>query len=78
MGLGPPNSVESLPDSEQIDCWRLDINKVVELKILAIKAYRSQTTDLIDDDPEGFRLSPQMLANFARPWEVYLSVNSEQ
>ena len=73
-----PQQRKSIPDSEQIDCWRLDINQVLELKTLAIEAYRSQTTDLIDDDPEGFRLSPQMLANFARPWEVYLSVSSEQ
>jgi hypothetical protein len=42
------------------------------LKQRAIAAYRSQTTSLIDDDPTGFCLSPQMLSNFARPWEVYL------
>jgi hypothetical protein len=42
------------------------------LKQQAIAAYRSQTTNLIDDDPEGFRLTPEMLANFAHPWEVYL------
>ncbi len=69
-----PEQRKNIPDSEQIDCWRLDINQVVELKTLAIQAYRSQTTDLIDDDPEGFRLSPQMLANFALPWEVYIEV----
>ncbi|OKH29057.1 PIG-L deacetylase family protein [Chroogloeocystis siderophila] len=52
--------------------WRLDIGTVVDLKQQAITAYRSQTTDLIDDDPEGFRLTPEMLANFAHPWELYL------
>ena len=51
--------------------WLLDIGAVVELKQQAIAAYRSQTTDLIDDDPEGFRLTDVMLANFTRPWEVY-------
>ncbi len=50
----------------------LDINQIVELKQQAIATYRSQTTNLIDDAPEGFRLTPQMLANFTRPWEVYL------
>ena len=60
-----------LPDSAQIMSWRLDIKSVVSLKQRAIAAYRSQITDLIDDDPEGFRLTPEMLANFTRPWEVY-------
>jgi LmbE family N-acetylglucosaminyl deacetylase len=51
--------------------WRLDIAATVALKQQAIAAYRSQTTDLINDDPQGFRLSPHMLANFTRPWELY-------
>jgi hypothetical protein len=49
---------------------------VVELKQQAIAFYRSQTTNLIDDDPEGFCLTPEMLANFTRPWEVYLETRS--
>lgn len=61
-----------LSQSDRITAWRLDISQVVELKQQAIAAYRSQTTNLIDDDPEGFRLTSQMLANFTRPWEVYL------
>ncbi len=61
----------SLPDSAQTTGWRLDIKSVVSLKQRAIAAYRSQVTDLIDDDPAGFRLTPEMLANFTRPWEVY-------
>lgn len=55
--------------------WRLDIAEVVTLKQRAIAAYRSQTTDLIDDDPTGFRLTAQMLQNFAQPWEIYLEEN---
>lgn len=47
---------------------------MLELKLQAIAAYRFQTTDLIDDDPEGFRLTPEMLANFIHPWELYLEV----
>ncbi|MBM0743431.1 PIG-L family deacetylase [Phormidium sp. CLA17] len=57
---------------EQVIGWRLDVSSVLEIKLRAIAAYRSQTTDLIDDDPEGFRLTPEMLANFAQPWELYL------
>ena len=59
------------PKSAQITGWRLDIQSVVSLKQQAIAAYRSQITDLIDDDPEGFQLTPEMLANFMHPWEVY-------
>lgn len=67
-----PEQRGSLPESLEVATWRLDISGVVELKQEAIAAYRSQTTDLIDDDPEGFRLTPEMLLNFTRSWEVYL------
>ncbi|WP_265276834.1 PIG-L deacetylase family protein [Nostoc sp. KVJ3] len=66
---------ESLPGDIDVTTWRLNISAVVELKQQAIAAYRSQTTDLIDDDPEGFRLTPEMLANFTHPWEVYIEEN---
>lgn len=59
----------SLPN---LPSWRLDISSVVELKQQAIALYRSQTTNLIDDDPEGFCLTPEMLTNFTHPWEVYM------
>ena len=67
---------EISPIYPQIIGWRLDIETVLELKNSAIAAYLSQTTNLIDDDPEGFRLTPQMLLNFTRPWEVYLEVKT--
>lgn len=59
-------------DNARLTSWRLDISSVVELKQQAIASYRSQITNLIDDDPQGFRLTSQMLANFTRPVEVYL------
>lgn len=61
-----------LTNFEQVVGWRLDIRSIVETKRRAISAYRSQTTNLIDDDPEGFQLLPEMVANFVRPWELYL------
>ena len=60
-----------LSNPEQFVGWRLDISSVMDRKRQAIAAYRSQTTDLIDDDPASFRLEPEMLAKFLRPWEVY-------
>lgn len=58
-------------DNKKLISWRLDISSVVELKQQAIASYRSQITNLIDDDPQGFRLTPEMLAN-TRSVEVYL------
>jgi len=59
-------------DSNLLNAWRLDIETVRELKQEAIATYRSQVTDLINDDPQGFKLSAEMLMQFAQPWELYL------
>lgn len=61
-----------LPQPDEVTGWRLDISPVLARKQQAIAAHRSQLTDLIDDDPTGFRLAPAMLAHFAQPFEVYL------
>ncbi len=60
------------PQIGEVVAWRLDINRVSEKKQRAIRAHTSQTTDLIDDDPYGFRLTDDILANFAESYEVYL------
>ena len=60
------------PRADEVKSWRLDIKKVKIKKRAAIYKHESQTTDLIDDDAEGFRLSPEILENFAGDWEVYL------
>jgi LmbE family N-acetylglucosaminyl deacetylase len=62
--------------ADSINAWRLDITNVLELKRQAIAQYRSQISDLINDDPAGFRLTPQMLQNFTQPWEIYLEVDA--
>lgn len=64
------------PLGDRYRAWRLDIAPQVELKRQAIHCYRSQTTDLIHDDPTGFRLSPELIANFLNPWEIYLEPTS--
>lgn len=63
---------KDLPTENEIRAWRLNIETVSLLKQRAIHAHLSQTTDLIDDDPAGFRLSPEVLAHFAGNFEVYL------
>ncbi len=60
------------PRRDEVGARRLDIRAHLDLKRRAIGAYRSQTTDLIDDDPLGFRLSSEFLAHFDRPYEVFL------
>lgn len=60
------------PQTEKITAWRLDVSGVLAIKQQAIFAHVSQTTDLIDDDPQGFRLSPEVLSHFAVPYEVFL------
>jgi hypothetical protein len=38
----------------------------------AIAWHRSQTTDLIWDDPTGFRLAPDIMALLDWPFEVFI------
>lgn len=53
---------------------RLDIAAQLPTKRRAIACHRSQLTDLISDDPSAFRLSPDVLALFAQPFEVFCEV----
>lgn len=54
--------------------WRLDVSAHRVAKAAAIAAHVSQTTDLIDDDPDGFRLTQEMIERFARGPEIYLDL----
>ncbi len=51
---------------------RLDVARHLAAKRRAVTAHATQYSDLIDDDPTGFRLAPDFLALFDRPWEVFL------
>ena len=53
---------------------RFNVGPHASAKQAAIAAHRSQTTELINDDPDGFRLQPEMLANFAKPFEIFLEI----
>ena len=65
----PPDQV--LPVMDIVGA-RLDIAAHLARKRSAIAAHESQCSDLISDDPGGFRLADEMLANFQRPFEVFL------
>lgn len=60
-----------LPTAEEAMPFRLNIAKVLDKKHRAISQHRSQITDLISDDPEGFRLSEEMLSQFNVPYETF-------
>lgn len=63
---------EAAPHDSEATAWRLDVSDHLDRKAKAIAAHRSQMTDLIADDPEGFRLAPEVLELFHRPWELFL------
>jgi LmbE family N-acetylglucosaminyl deacetylase len=68
--LLPPD--QSLP-MKKIAGFRLPIDAHLEAKRNAVAAHASQYSDLITDSPNGFRLPPELLAVFERPYEVFLT-----
>jgi LmbE family N-acetylglucosaminyl deacetylase len=62
------SEVDPIPGGFRI---RLD-PETLQKKRRAIAAHRSQITDLIDDDPDGFRFTPSGLARFDLPCEFFL------
>ena len=61
------------PRADEARAFRVDIGAVAERKSAAIAAHQSQVSDLIGDDPMAFRLSPEVLAHFAGPFESWLA-----
>jgi LmbE family N-acetylglucosaminyl deacetylase len=53
--------------------YRLPIAAHLEAKRSAVAAHASQYSDLIKDSPDGFRLPPELLSVFERPYEVFLT-----
>eukprot|EP01037_Dinobryon_pediforme_P001478 gene1476-1499_t len=56
--LGREQPIEALPAAG----WRLPVGAFNEQRKSALAAHRSQVSDLIDDDPTGFRLDARSLA----------------
>jgi len=54
----------------------IDITPYVAAKRRAIACHRSQYSDLIDDDPDAFKMSPEFVAHFARPSEVFIDMSA--
>jgi LmbE family N-acetylglucosaminyl deacetylase len=54
--------------------YRLDVSAHRAAKLRAVNAHASQTTDLIADDPEGFRLEASMIERLCGPHERFVAV----
>lgn len=64
---------DDLPTPADGTWFRVDVSTVLTQKRRAIAAHVSQTTHLIDDDPEGFTLDSRMIDHFTQPYEYFLA-----
>ncbi|MCJ2071661.1 PIG-L family deacetylase [Methylobacterium sp. J-030] len=67
--LPPDTEVGPAPEG-----LRVDVSAYRASKARAVAAHASQTTDLIADDPQGFRLEPAMIERLCGPWERFVAV----
>jgi LmbE family N-acetylglucosaminyl deacetylase len=58
---------------DEVAGFRLPIAAHLEVKRNAVAAHASQYSNLITDSPDGFRLPPELLSVFERPYEVFLT-----
>lgn len=66
--LGDPGDWPSLDEMERID---FDISAYVHIKRAAVMAHKTQILPLIDDDPNGFRLTDKTIGRLVQPLETY-------
>jgi LmbE family N-acetylglucosaminyl deacetylase len=67
--LGSP---EDRPSADEAELVGFYVGDVLANKRAAVAAHLSQTTDLIADDPTGFRLTPKTIARLTQPTEIYV------
>ncbi|MBB4004356.1 PIG-L deacetylase family protein [Aurantimonas endophytica] len=63
---------DDAPRPGEMDEIAFDIGAAADAKRLAVAAHVSQTSDLITDDPEGFRLTAETIERLTGPVEKYL------
>jgi LmbE family N-acetylglucosaminyl deacetylase len=68
--------IEASAEIHQTFPWahRIDISLYRDRKLKAIAAHASQMTELISDDPEGFRFDESSLAPFLGQYEYFIEV----
>ncbi|WP_428391808.1 PIG-L deacetylase family protein [Lichenicoccus sp.] len=62
----------SVDETPPVAGFSLDITRHLPRKAAAIRLHASQYTNMIDDDPSGFRLPEALLSVFEQPRETYL------
>ncbi|EDM35930.1 LmbE family protein [Pedobacter sp. BAL39] len=65
-------AAEDIPHLNPDELLVLDVSRYAALKEKCIYAHQSQTRALISDDPSGFMLSAEMIANFTSGNEYYM------
>lgn len=71
-------SEADMPARDEMTVWSVSIASVMMQRNRAIAAHRSQVTRLIDDDPTAFYLSPELLAHFDAPRELFLEERTDR
>jgi LmbE family N-acetylglucosaminyl deacetylase len=64
-------SPEDYPRYGEAKLVGIDVSCAIEAKRAAIAAHKSQITDLIDDDPAGFRLMPSTVGRLTTTIETF-------
>jgi LmbE family N-acetylglucosaminyl deacetylase len=65
---GDPADFEALDAMSKLV---VNVEEMLSIKNEALAEHVSQVTHLIDDDPDGFILSPEVIAHFNTPLEVF-------
>ncbi len=63
---------EDISDNQSTKWFWVDIKATGQVKKAAVAAHVSQVSWLIDDDPEGFILSPEILSHFDHANELFI------
>jgi LmbE family N-acetylglucosaminyl deacetylase len=62
---------DAYPDASQMKTWKVEMGSQLATKRRAIAEHQSQLGNVIHDDPSGFVLTPDLLAHFELPFEIF-------
>ena len=65
-------STKDWPNEGEVEPYRLNVVDVLDMKINAINQHITQTTRFIDDDINGFILTPELIELFTTKYEYFL------
>lgn len=62
---------DDFPSPSRMKTWKIDMGSALEIKRKAISEHQSQLGQVIKDDPSGFVLTPNIIAHFELPFEIF-------